>query len=210
MSVDKDPNRFLQAITAPQLTSSGEESIHVFLKKCEAYLRQVVESHDDAVQATTLLSSVDPDIVKDGVIMGLFPSAVTKVDDVTDELLKTYLEGTQANNPVLDGDQLLKEIRSRVRCNLSEADPELRILQMVSTYFTTIRELRMPDWYEDNPKLATEHLVELVQPSGLQTLLKSVRDLHYGSLKKDFSGFVSHMRPRAVAFEKYNGPPSKS
>jgi hypothetical protein len=63
----------------------------------------------------------------------------------------------------------------------------------------------MPTLYKDSPKLATEHLVEPVQPVGLQDILRSDRDLQHKDLKKNFSGWVKHIRERAVAYEIYHG-----
>jgi hypothetical protein len=95
----------------------------------------------------------------------------------------------------MSADKLLVELKAKVRCNLNEPDPALRITQMVSTYLTVLRKFRMPNLYKDSPKLATEHLVELVQPVGLQDVLRSDRDLQHKDLKKNFSG----LQPSLVA-----------
>jgi hypothetical protein len=105
----------------------------------------------------------------------------------------------------LSADKLLVELKAKVRCNLNEPDPTLRITQMVSTYLTVLRKCCMPTLYKDSPKLSTEHLVELVQSVGLQDILRSDRDLQHKDLKKNFSGWVKHIRERAVAYEIYNG-----
>jgi hypothetical protein len=67
---EKSTNQFFQAIASPQLLSFGQETIHSYLKKREAYLRQVKEAHDENVKPATILSSIDPDLLENAVIMG--------------------------------------------------------------------------------------------------------------------------------------------
>jgi hypothetical protein len=84
---EKGTNRFFQAITSPQLLSFGQETIHSYLKKREAYLRQVKEAHDDNVKPATVLSSIDPDLLKNAAIMGLFGENVDSVEKLTDKVV---------------------------------------------------------------------------------------------------------------------------
>jgi hypothetical protein len=61
------------AITSPQLLSFGQDTIRSYLMKREAYLRQIKEAHDANVKpATVLSSSIDPNLLENAVIMGLF------------------------------------------------------------------------------------------------------------------------------------------
>jgi hypothetical protein len=174
---EKGTNRVFQAITSPQLLSFGQETIHAYLKKREAYLRQVKEAHDDNVQPATVLSSIDPDLLENAVIMELFGENVDSVEKLTDDVVEKYLTSTQKCDSFMSADMLLVELKAKVRCNLNEPDPALSITQMISIYLTVLRKCRMPTLYKDSPKLATEHLVELMQPVGLQDILRSDRDL---------------------------------
>jgi hypothetical protein len=129
---------------------------------------------------------------------------------LTDDIVMTYLQSTHDKDALLSADDLLTQIKAKCTCNLAEQDPDLRISQLVSSYLTTLRKCRMADLYKDSPKLATEHLCELIRPFGLRNILKADRELHFKALKKDFVGFVTHCRERAVAYETYHGPASQS
>jgi hypothetical protein len=113
----KGTNRFLQAIKSPQLLSFGQEAIHSYLKKREAYLRQVKEAHDDNVKPATVLSSIDPDLLENAVIMGLFGENVDSVEKLTDDVVEKYLTSTQKCDSFLSADKLLVELKAKVRCN---------------------------------------------------------------------------------------------
>jgi hypothetical protein len=71
-------NCFFQGITAPQLISIGPGAIHLFLKNRDVYLRFVIEAHKDRTPAT-LVSSVDPELLENAGIMGLFPNSIIDV-----------------------------------------------------------------------------------------------------------------------------------
>jgi hypothetical protein len=203
---EKGTNRFFQAITSPHLLSFSQETIHSYLNKREAYLRQFKEAHDDNVKPATVLSSIDPDILENAVIMSVFLGEnVDSVEKLTDDVVENYLTSAQNCDSFMSADKLLVGMKEKVRCNLNEPDPALRIIQMVSTYMTVLRKCRMATLYKDSPKLGTQHLVELVQPVGLQDILHSDRDLQHKDLTKNFSGWVKHIRERAVAYEIYNG-----
>jgi hypothetical protein len=75
---EKRTKRLFRAITSPQLLSFGQETIHSYLKKREAYLRQVKEAHDDNVKPATVLYSIDPDLLENAVIMGLLGKPSTR------------------------------------------------------------------------------------------------------------------------------------
>jgi hypothetical protein len=164
---EKGTNRFFQAIKSPQLLSFGQEAIHSYLKKREAYLRQVKEAHDYNVKPATVLSSIDPDLLENAVIIGFFGGEnVDSVEKLTDDVVEKYLTSTQKCDSFLRADKLLVELKAKVRCNLNEPDPALRIAQTVSTYLTVLMKCRMPTLYKNSPQLATEHLVELCATRG--------------------------------------------
>jgi hypothetical protein len=105
-------NRFFQAISAPQIICIGQDAIHLFLKKREIYLRLVNEAHEDLTPAT-LVSSVDPDLPENAVIVGLFQSSIKDVSEVTDEILMTYLKSTQDTSALLNAEDCLLGSRRR-------------------------------------------------------------------------------------------------
>jgi hypothetical protein len=168
-----------------------------------------VAAQDGDIVAVSITSTIDPDLLENSLIMGLFKPVVT-MDALTDDVVMTYLQSTQDKGALLSADDLLTQIKAKCTCNLAEQDPDLRISQLVSSYLTTLRKCRMADLFKDSHKLATEHLWELIRPDGLRNILKDDRELHFKALKKDFVGFVTHYRERAVAYETYHGPASQS
>jgi hypothetical protein len=92
------------------------------LKKREVYLCLVNEVHED-LKPATLVSWVDPDLLENAVIMGLFPSGIKDVSEVTHEFLMTYLKSTQDTNALLYAEDLLTQLKTKVVCNVNEPDP---------------------------------------------------------------------------------------
>jgi uncharacterized membrane protein YgcG len=197
-------NVSFRQLPVPQLISIGQDAIHLFLKKREVYLRLVTEAHVD-LKPATLVSSVDPDLLENAVILGLFLSSIKDVSEVTDAILRTFWKSPQDTNSLLNAEDLLTQLKTKVVCNINEPDPDLRMTALVSAYRTNLRKFRMPRLAAENPKLAAQHLCELVKPDGLQKIVTADRELHYKELRKDFQGLVKHLRERAVACEQYNG-----
>jgi hypothetical protein len=113
---EKGTNRFFQAITSPQLLRFGQEAIHSYLKKREAYLRQVKEAHDDNFKPATVLSFIDPDLLENAVIMGLFGENVDSVEKLTDDVVEKYLLGLAKSQ------QSVKTSFGKVVCELKAAE----------------------------------------------------------------------------------------
>jgi uncharacterized membrane protein YgcG len=88
---------------------------------------------------------------------------------------------------------------------LNEPDPDLRMTPLVAAYVTNMRKFCMPRQVAENPKLASQHLCELVKLNGLQKIETADRERQYKELRKDFKGFVKRVRERAVAYEQYKG-----
>lgn len=203
--VKKTPN-VLQVINHPELLSWGRDSIHHFLKGRARYELLIDEANNNSeskLQKTSIKASFDPDLIESLIFMQKFGSGVT-LSSLSDEKIIEVLKKEQKEDDCLTSEELLKTIKSQVSCNMKEKDPSLRVELMVSNYLTCLRRLQMLDLVTDSPKLAIEHLVELIKPAGLQELLISDRDFKHRSLRKNFLGFAEHMKERAKNFETYN------
>jgi hypothetical protein len=73
----------------------------------------------------------------------------------------------------------------------------MRVNQLVSDYLTLSRE---QGWtlVKDQPKLAIKHLLSVVKPAQLKEVCENDLQLDQVALRKDFYGFVKHLRKTAV------------
>jgi hypothetical protein len=80
---------------------------------------------------------------------------------------------------------------------MQEKDSTMHINQLVSDSLTLSRE---KGWtlVKDQPKLAIKHLLSVVKPAQLKEVCDIDLQLDQVALRKDFYGFVKHLRKAAV------------
>jgi hypothetical protein len=85
----------------------------------------------------------------------------------------------------------------KIRTNMQEKDSSMRVNQLVSDYLTLSRE---QGWtiVKDQPKLAIKHLLSVVKPAQLKEVCENDLLLDQIELRKDFYGFVKHLRKTAA------------
>jgi hypothetical protein len=110
----KGANKYFQAITVPHLNSLGQGPIHSFIKKRKHYEQQVAAQDGDIV-AVSIMSTIDPDLLENSLMMGLFKPVVT-MDALADDIIMTYLQFTQENDALLSADDLLTQIKATCTC----------------------------------------------------------------------------------------------
>lgn len=201
----ENSSHVLQFLQHPELLSWGREAIHNFLRKRERYELQVAEANNNGnsnLHLTSIKASFDPYLLANMLLFNKFSDGLT-TETITDAIIKKALLETRGGDD-LTADKLQKKIKARVHCNMREPDPSLRIEALDSDYMTFLRKLNVISLVKDSPKLATEHLVELVKPPALQQLLTSEREFKHRDLRKDVLGVLGHTKSRATNFEIYN------
>jgi hypothetical protein len=79
---------------------------------------------------------------------------------------------------------LKAEVLAKVTFAISEKDPALCCMKAVADYYSLHRNLRL-DFINGKPKQAFEHLVSVIRPATLKTLIESKRQMDTSDLKKD-------------------------
>jgi hypothetical protein len=85
---------------------------------------------------------------------------------------------------------------------LSKKDPALRVMEAVADYYSLHRKLRL-DFINGRRKKAVEHLVSVIRPATLKTLIESKLEMDKSELKKDFLEFVKYLEEMAIIHEEH-------
>jgi hypothetical protein len=84
-----------------------------------------------------------------------------------------------------------------VPIKLSGKDPALRVSKAVDTYYSLHRSLRL-NFINGKPKKAIEHLVSVIKPDTVKSLIESKLEIDQSELKKDFLESVAYLKKMAI------------
>jgi hypothetical protein len=93
-------------------------------------------------------------------------------------------------------------VLAKVTFAMSEKDPGLRVMKAVADYYSLRRNLRL-DFIIGKPKNAIEHLVPVVKPATLKTLIESKVEIDKLEFKKDFLAFVGCLKKMAIIHDEH-------
>jgi hypothetical protein len=116
------------------------------------------------------------------------------VNDCTDESVMIFLESTQERDASVTTEFVKAEALTKVTIAMSKKDLALRIMTAVADYYSLHRNLRL-DFIDGKPKKAVEHLVSVIKPATLKTLIERKLEMDKSDLKKDSNSAV---RSRAI------------
>jgi hypothetical protein len=94
------------------------------------------------------------------------------------------------------------EVLAIVSFTMSEKDPALRVTKAIADYYSLHRHLRL-DFINGKPKRAVEHLVSVVKPATLKTLMKRKLQMNKSELKNDFLEFVAYLKKKAIINDEH-------
>jgi hypothetical protein len=99
-------------------------------------------------------------------------------------------------------DDIAAMVLRKIRTNMHEKDSGMTVNQLVSDYLTLSRE---QGWtlLKDQPKLAIKHLLSVVKPAQLKEVCENDLLLDQIELRKDFYGFVIHLRKTAADADRW-------
>jgi hypothetical protein len=162
-----------QAVQHPELDTLGQVAIRDFLKKRARYAALVAQNNkEDGVNVTpiTVVASIDPELLKNLIDMEKIDA--DSVDDCTDESVMEFLESTQERDASVTAEFVKAEVLAKVTFAMSEKDPALRAMKAVADFYSLHRNLRL-DFINGKPKKAVEHLVSVIRPATLNSLIES-------------------------------------
>jgi hypothetical protein len=203
-------SKFEVAAIAPELLKLGHTEFYKFSKAWKRYInlckeRNAVLPEDQKMIPASLVSCIDPDLLQNLVWMENIEGC-DDADDVTDTHLDTWIKeslGEAATTATTE--DISAMVLRKVRINLQEKDSGMRIDQLVSDYLTLSRE---QGWtlIKKQPKLAIKHLISVLKPAHVRELCENDLSLEYIELRKDFPGFIKHLRARAAVAELLLAP----
>ena len=202
-------------IAHPELRQLGLRQITRFLQEREKYVSQVsaARAAGASIQPVPLTSSVDSQLLRSLVGIGVLKGAA-QVADVTDDMLKEYLErslGAVAEH--LSAENLDKLVKRSVHFNTRELDPSLRATRLITDYMTFLQARKMEDLTTKNPQLAASHICSLLQPPALRERITAEVTVENPELGKNWPSFVNYVIDKAVALDEFfpisrQSPPS--
>ena len=189
----------------PELKQLGRKTIHIFLRERERYLRRVQEaqSQGSAFKPVKIVASVDFDLLTSLIELDTFEK-VTKIDDLSDEVLLAWLQAqAKVSLDSYSPEELEAMIKKSVAMRVSELDPRLRVISLFTDYKTFLREKNIEGIITDNPKVAVEHICSLLRPPTLKKKIENDLALHKTPLRKDWKKFFQYVVEKAVACNEF-------
>jgi hypothetical protein len=174
-----------------------------FLKKRARYLRLVAQNNKADgfnVPPITVVASIDPELLENVIDMEKIDA--DSVDDSNDESVMEYLKSTQERDVSVTGEYVKAQVLEKVSFTMSEKDPALRVTKAVADYHSLHKSLRL-DFIDGMPKTAVEHLVSVIKPATLKTLLKSKQEIDKSDLKKEFLEFVAFLEKTSIINDEH-------
>jgi hypothetical protein len=139
------------------------------------------------VTPITVVASIDPELLEN--LIDMEAIVADSIDDCTDERVMEYLESTQKQDASVTAEYVKADVLAKVSFTMSEKDPELCVTKAVTDYSngnSLHRNLRL-DFINSKPNKAVEHLVSVIKPASLKTLVKRKLETDKLELKKDSS-----------------------
>jgi hypothetical protein len=193
---------FEVAAIALELLKLGKAENFKFSKAWKRYINLCKERNEvlpvgQKMVPTTLVSCIDPDILENLLCLEDIEGC-DNVDKVTDANLEAWMKkslGEIAKHTTTD--DIGSMVLCKIRTNMQEKDSSIRVNQLVSDYLTLSRE---QGWtlVKDQPKPAIKHLLSVVKPAQLKEVCENDSLLDQIELRKDFYGFVKHLRKTAA------------
>jgi hypothetical protein len=187
-----------QAVQHPELETLSLVDIRDFLKKWARYLRLVAQNNkEDGVNVTpiTVAASIDPELLEN--LIDMEEIDAESVEDCTDESVIEFLESIQERDASITAEFVKAKVLAKVTFAMSEKDPALRVMKAVADYYSLHRNLRL-DFINGNPKRASEHLLSVIKPATLKSLIERKLEIDKSELKKDFLEFVGYLKKMAI------------
>jgi hypothetical protein len=202
-------------IKHPILRRLGKQNIRTFLTERDAYSREIEErsaqENGTVGRPVSLKFSVDHPVLESFDELGQFGVDVTKVDLVTDNLLRTWLDKHQEiKKDGLSAAQEQTIVNRSLRINMAERDCEQRIIMLFADYKSLLRCNGMAWLVDENPKLAVSHITDALKPSVLRKRIKDYLSFGHIGLKNDFLLFMKHVISRAERYADYEEPDETS
>ena len=200
------------SVEHPFLHRLEPESIRVFLRKYDAYCRELksraaqlsFESSFpmEPARPVGLTFCVDAEQLESAVECGMI-TGVTDVELLTDETLRAHLERkAQQSTTVVTQDDLASLVETQLRMDMKIKSATGRMELLFMDYKSLLRTNGLKWVTTDTPKVAIKHVISAIRPTTLGTRIEQDLGFSHARLKADFSGFMAHAISLSEAFER--------
>jgi hypothetical protein len=93
-------------------------------------------------------------------------------------------------------------VLAKVMLAMSEKDPALRVMKAVADYYSLHRNLGL-GFINGKPKKSAEHLVPVIRPATLKSLIESKLEMDKSELKKDFLEFFKYLEQMDIIHDQH-------
>lgn len=177
----------------------------MFVRERARYLLRIqdVQASGSNINPVSLKASIDPDLLMSMIEFGEFEN-VDSISDLSEDTIKAWMDKqSEVSFDSLTVDELNNAVRSAVRMNIHESDPEMRIKSLFMDYKTFLRAKKWDGLIEKNPKLAVEQVCSLLKPDALRTKIEADLELGQYELRKKFMPFYRHVLEQAIQCDKF-------
>lgn len=155
----------------------------------------------EAVRPVNLKIFVDSEWLESAVSLGFIDGADT-VEDLTDELLRKYLEKkAEEKKELFTVSTLDAIIQKELTMDMYDKSAKSRMESLFTSYISILRRNGLSWITKTHQKTAVSHVLWAIKPKILQSRLESDLDFAYAHLRKDFREFVEHSFKLSEAYE---------
>lgn len=206
------------SIDHPRLTKTDSTSIRSFLRAYDQYVTEIAERSKQLTAASTITTEaispvnlkfcVDAEWIDSLIALG-FIESISTVEELTDALLRDYLNGeAQESKEVMNLHSLDDIVKKELRTDMSDSNAKSRMRNLFVSYRAILKRHGVAWLLEDNQKVAVDHVLSAIRPTSVKERLESDLEFAKYELKKNFQGFMKHAIRVAEAFQIVdNGKP---
>jgi len=208
-------------INHPTLRRHDAESTRVFLRKYDQYVTEISERAaqygDTSARPVQLKFCVDSEYLSSAIGLG-FIKDITKLEDLTDAVLRTYLDKkAETSKETVTLSSLDRMVDKQLSMNMADPSATSRMQALFISYYSLLRKSGLTWVLEESQKVAVQHVLSAISPKSLRDRLSEDLEFSQRHLRKDFKAFMAHSIKLAEAFQlidsgrnrkRHNGRPT--
>lgn len=160
----------------PRLLKTDSAAIRSFLRSYDQYAKEVEERARQLSRHTVVTEPISPvhlkfcvdaDWIESLLTLG-FIADTSSYEDLTDELLRSYLEKkAEESKEVVTIDTLDKLVEDKLRIDMTDSDARSRIENLFVSYLTLLPRNGLSWIIKENEKVAVYHVLSSIRPETL-------------------------------------------
>lgn len=197
-------------VSHPKLISSNPKAIRFFVRQYDQYLKEVkaralqlafVDSTTTvSVRPVNIFYCVDAEWLESTIELEYIPGVKT-MSDLTDELLRQYLEcEAEEEKDMMTIVNIDAVTKKELSMGMTDTSSRSRMKRLFTLYVSVLRRNGLFWIMKEHSKLAEQHLLFAVRSRPLPHRLEKDLELVYSSHRKNVKEFMKHTMVAAEAF----------